>query len=291
LIDPNTNRPFGAAPDKVELIDPVTNRPFGAAPEKVELIDPSTNRPFGASPEKADIIDPIDPNAPKSMVPETGTKAPSQKMATGAQMGKPPTPETIADGTVKMQEHPQYLDVIQKAKTEGYEIKITKNGSAHVEVREIVDPSGNVIRVEKILNLQEDMRFLDLEHELGHIQQQTRFKDGFLPTERFLERPDGSLKKAPDQQGMLTSGQNAITEYHNRLDEFIRLYERGAGPGLLKEHQEGVEFWLKEYWSQGLKGGRSQSRQAWVESYFPDLQLLKKRYNDIIKQLNSGSNP
>jgi hypothetical protein len=288
LIDPSTNRPFNAAPEKVELIDPSTNRPFNAAPEKVDLIDPSTNRPFGAPPEKVDIID---PTAPKPMTPEVSLETPSQKMATGARTGTPPTPATIADGTVKMQEHPQYSDVIQKAKAEGYEIQITKNGTAHVEVREIVDPSGKVIRVEKILNLQEDMRFLDLEHELGHIQQQTRFENGSLPTERLIERPDGSLKKAPDQQGVLTTGQNAITEYHNRLDEFIRLHERGAGPNLLREHQEGVDVWAKEYWNKGMKGGRSPSQKAWLETYFPDMQALKTRYNEIVKQITPGSNP
>jgi hypothetical protein len=78
------------------------------------------------------------------------------------------------------------------------------------------------------------MRYLDLEHELGPIKQLERFGDNIPPTERVREQPDGSLKTAPNQQGILTKWQNTITEYHNHLDEFIRLHERGASPELLK---------------------------------------------------------
>lgn len=134
--------------------------------------------------------------------------------------------------------------------------------------------------------MQENMRYLDLEHELGHIKQLERFGENIPPTVRVMERPDRSLKNAPNQQGVLTNWQNTITEYHNRLDEFVRLYERGASPELLKEHAQGVEYWLQAYRKKGLKEGRSPSQKAWADKYFPDIAQMQVRYFELVKTIN-----
>jgi hypothetical protein len=129
------------------------------------------------------------------------------------------------------------------------------------------------------------MRYLDLEHELGHIKQLERFGENIPPTYRVIERLDGSLRKASNQQGILTTWQNTIIEYHNRLDEFLRLYERCASPELLKEHAQGVEEWFQVYRKKGLKSGRSSSQKAWAEKYFPDIIELQFRYNEALKAI------
>lgn len=205
------------------------------------------------------------------------------KLATGATTGKNPTPETIREGSVRMEQHPQYEETIEQIKVAGFEIRI--GNEACVEVKEVVDLNGNVIRVEKILYVQENMRYLDLEHEFGHIKQLQRFGNSMPPTHRMVERSDGSLKNAPNQQGVLTTWQNTITEYHNRLDEFLRLYDRGASIELLKEHAQGVEQWLQAYRKKGLRDGYSQTQKQWSQKYFPDIVELQSRYFDVIKTI------
>ncbi len=205
------------------------------------------------------------------------------KLATGATTLKYPTPETIREGSVRMEQHPQYEETIKQIKVAGFEIRISNE--ARVEVKEVVDLNENVIRVEKVLYVQENMRYLDLEHEFGHIKQLQRFGNSMSPTHRMVERSDGSLKNAPNQRGVLTTWQDTITEYHNRLDEFLRLYDRGASIELLKEHAEGVEEWLQAYRKKGLKDGYSQTQKQWSQKYFPDITELKSRYFDVVKTI------
>lgn len=200
-----------------------------------------------------------------------------------ATSGKDPTPESIHSGTVRMEQHPQYQEVIRQVKEIGFKIKI--NDEARIEVIEVLDSNGDRIRVDKILYVQENMRYLDLEHEFGHIKQLERFGDKMLLTHRVIERFDGILKNAPSKQGLLTVWQNAIIEYHNRLEEFICLYERGVSYELLKEHQLGVELWRQAYLKKGLKNGRSPTQRAWVLRYFPDISQLQSRYFKIVEIL------
>ena len=204
-------------------------------------------------------------------------------MVTGAATGKDPTPDTIREGSVRIEQHPQYEETIRQVKAAGFEIKVSD--VARVEVKEVLDSNGNVIRVEKTLYVQENMRYLDLEHELGHIKQLERFGDKIPPTQRVIEQPNGTLKTAPNQEGVLTTWQNTITEYHNRLDEFIRLHERDASQELLKEHAAGVEAWYQAYWKKGLKKALSKSQQQWADKYFSDIAALRARYLDLVKTI------
>jgi hypothetical protein len=209
------------------------------------------------------------------------------KMAMGASPGKDPTPETIREGSVRMEQHPQYQETIRQVTEAAFEIKVTDDRNlVCVEVKEVVDSNKadrKVIRVEKTLYVLRNMRYIDLEHEVGHIKQlQERF-GGNMPTERVIER-NGREKKSNQRDGVLTKWQDHIIEYHNRLVEFIRLYERGASREILIEHAQGVSIWSRFYKEQGLDKGGSDS-QLWVDKYFPDLRELVDQYRKLIETI------
>jgi hypothetical protein len=204
------------------------------------------------------------------------------KLATGAKRGLDATPETIREGSVRMEQHPEYANTLTKIKELGFDIENTYS-DPYVEVKEVLNSQKEVVRVLKVVYVQEGMRYLDLEHELGHIRQLTeRFGDKCLPTERVIEYPDGRVKDISDKGGVLTNWQNTVTEYHNRLDEFLHLYERGANIELLSEHGQGIRKWKELYKDIGLKRGKSPSRKSWVEKHFPDLYGLEERYSYVV---------
>jgi Uncharacterized conserved protein len=212
---------------------------------------------------------------------DTRGRSPARRLDTGAKTGEPATPETIRQGTVAMEDHPQYAELMAEVRNKGFEVREIP-GDPHVSVVEVVNEAGEVIRVEKVLFVRRGMRFLDLEHEVGHIRQVTeRFgADKVLPTERVMEYPDGRRKVLTSGEFM-TEWQNPIVEYHNRLVEFIRLAERGADESLLREHARGVAEWRQAYWNKGLKGGRSPSRREWTNTHFGDIGELQTRYNQL----------
>jgi len=192
-----------------------------------------------------------------------------------------------------MEAHPEYQAVIQTAKNAGFEIKYTK-GDPYVEAIEVYDRKGNFIQLEKTLWLQKWMRYIDLEHELDHIEQLLRFGEQGLPTDRFIEYANGRRVKSRNQEGVMAPWQNSILEYHNRLNEFQSLYERGVDVSTLKEHAEGVEKWRQIYSNKGLgghnrgRGGRPNSdqrtRRAWARKHFRDISELVTKYNRVGRQ-------
>lgn len=211
-----------------------------------------------------------------------------KSLITTAKVGHPPTPESIRQGTVWMEFHPDYSAAIQK--TLDAEFEIQKSGFACVDWIEIYDQNHNFLRLEKNVHVLENMRFLDLEHELGHIDQLSRFEPHVPPTEKLVELPDGRRYKYKIRDGILTVAQSTIVEYHNRLVEFIRLYERGVDVALLKEHASGVDFWHRKARKKGLKGERSPSKQAWADKYFGDIEELSKQYETMIQMMNRMAN-
>lgn len=207
-------------------------------------------------------------------------------LATTAKLGKPPTPETIRQGTVRMEEHPDYETAIQKAKDAGFEIRSA--GFASVDRIEFYDKEGNLLRIEKVLNVLQRMRYLDLEHELGHIEQFSRFGDRIPPTDKYVELPNGRRTKAPNQQGVLTVPQSTITEYHNRLVEFLRLYERRVDIEVLKEHAAGVQASYQKYWKKGIKKRFSPKKTAWADKYFGDIADLARQYDEAMQAIKAA---
>jgi hypothetical protein len=176
-----------------------------------------------------------------------------------------------------MEAHPDYATTIAEAEQSGFAVRET-TGSPRVQVTEVVSPDGKLVRVEKVLWVRRAMRFLDLEHEIGHIRQLGRFGDRPPPTNRVVESPGGRQRPASDLKGTLTRWQDTITEYHNRLVEFLRLRSRNASPELLREHARGVAAHRQLYLEKGLKGGRSPSQGEWAERHFPDIPDLVRRY-------------
>ena len=204
-------------------------------------------------------------------------------MKTGAKIGVAPSDYSIRVGTVRMEEHPDYQNLIDKIINQGF--LIISDREAHVSYIEVINTQKEVIRVEKELHIIPDMRYIDLEHEFGHIRQLERF-DGKLYTDRFMEKPNGNLKRFNDNaDDILHSWRNIVTELHNRLQEFLRLDERDANPELLLEHSressEGITKWLKLF----NKHTRKKNRLVWIVQYFPDLIDLRKEYADSIDKL------
>ena len=226
-----------------------------------------------------------DSEIPKSNEEKPNTelsKGDEVNLGTDAKQGLDPTPNTIREGSVRMEQHPNYENTVVELGSLEFELEFTK-GDPYVEVREVLNPEGETIRVEKKVYARKGMRYLDLEHEYGHVRQLTeRFDEQPLPTIRVIEYPDGRVKDISDQGRALTTWQNTITEYHNRLDEFLRLQKRDASPELLKEHAQGVRYWREQYLNKGLKGGRSPSRKSWVQEHFSDIPTLESRYKDAV---------
>lgn len=213
----------------------------------------------------------------------TDTDFENTNLVTTAKVGKPPTSESIRQGTVWMEYHPDYDAAIEKAKDAGFELK--KSGFARVDRIEVYDKDRNLLRIEKFLHVLKKMRYLDLEHELGHIDQFSRFGNKIPPTKKVVELPNGRRKTSDFQEGVLTTAQATVLEYHNRLVEFIRLYERRVEIEVLVEHAGGVDFWRKEDLKKGSKGGRSLSMAAWIKKYFADFYDLSKKYDNLKKLL------
>lgn len=136
-------------------------------------------------------------------------------------------------------------------------------------------PDGTLLRTEKTVVVRPGMRFLDLEHELGHVDQAESFRKP-LATRRVLE--NGRPYRGPDRPGLLTKQLDAIVEYHNRLVEFFRLKERGVAPQILREHADGVRAAREVYWRNGMRQGRAQSAKLFVRDNLPDLPALDARF-------------
>jgi hypothetical protein len=203
-----------------------------------------------------------------------GKRLGAHKLSSGIEDGIDPTPESVRQGTVRMEQHPDFLKVVGELEANGYKIKYAEV-DPHVEIREVLTPDGTLIRLEKVVVVQQGMRFLDLEHELGHVEQIQRFKQP-LVTERVLE--NGRPYRGPDRPGLLTKSLDAITEYHNRLMEYFRLKARGVDPEIIQEHAAGVRAARSAYRKQGIKGGRAQSNTKFIQENLPDLPDLDTRF-------------
>ncbi len=204
-------------------------------------------------------------------------------MKTGAKIGVAPSDYSIRVGTVRMEEHPDYQSLIDLIINQGF--VIIKDREARISYIEVINTQKEVVRVEKELHIIPNMRYIDLEHEFGHIKQLERF-EGKLYTDRFMEKPNGNLKRFNDNADDILHGwRNIVTELHNRLQEFLRLLERDANPELLLEHSsdksEGITKWLKLF----NKHTRKKNRLVWIDQYFPDLIDLRKEYAEKIDKL------
>lgn len=221
------------------------------------------------------------------------------KMRSEGTAGLDPTPETIKDGTVRMENHPHFQSTVEALKSRGVTLA-EGPPPPHVMVRKIIKPDGTFIRNDIEIVYQKGMRYLDLEHEIGHVDQvldKARFPDGPVPIEVKTQHADGTLSDAPSQVGVLRTWQDAIVEYHNRLQEIVRLSERGASTPVLEEHIGNLEKHAREYANRGIKAtvsregvrgpSRSPTQGEWQKQHFPDIETLEAR----VKQISTGLKP
>lgn len=204
------------------------------------------------------------------------------KLESGASPGEDPTPDSIRLGTVRMEDHPDFDRIRAELEEAGYPLDIVRDGDPHVERVEIVDRAGNSRVEQRVVGI-EGMRFLDLEHEVGHVRQLLERFDGDPPfTERMVENPGRPLKKSNDQSNVITNKQNAVIEFHNRLLEYKWLSERGAPRELLDEHADGLNDWHSAYRDaiRAYKGKKSKVGQ-WADEHFPDLRDLIEEYRQL----------
>ncbi|MFC3452685.1 hypothetical protein [Amycolatopsis speibonae] len=207
-----------------------------------------------------------------------------RKVGTGAKTGIDPTPESIAHGTVRMEEHSGFVAETARVEAMGFTI-VAVESDPSVAIRRIVGLAGETIRTDLEFRLRPGMRYLDLEHELGHINQlfdTNRFPAGPPPSEIVTptrNSPKG-YKRAFNQSGVLTINQNAVLEYHNRLQELLWLSERGVPPDVMREHLAGAEDWFDRY-RKATSGRQGNRTVGWQRRHFGDLQELEQQVRSI----------
>jgi predicted ABC-type ATPase len=192
----------------------------------------------------------------------------------GAERGVDPTPRSIEQGTVRMEEHPSFPHVVEELSDLGYSLVHTE-GDPHVVVRHVMDRAGNILEIQHEVHVQRGMRFLDLEHELAHVHQMTeRFPEGPPPT-----HIDGKPKIVPPK---MKGWQDAVLEYHVRLEEYIRLAERAVDPEILAKHAESVDEWRAAY-RKHVDTGRpfEEAERGWARSHFPEIPQLERTVHDL----------
>jgi hypothetical protein len=198
---------------------------------------------------------------------------PAPKMRTGAEAGLPATPDSIRTGEVAMEQHPDYPALVEHLAQRGYPL-VVQTEAPHVFFKRVCDKQGTLVREDKYVAVVAGMRFLDLEHEAGHVEQLEDRFGGNLPICRFVQlRPDREVevKNAPD---VLKDWQDDVTEYHNRLVEYQRLASRGAGPELLAKHLAGLRGASASYRESIKQRNTHKVRTTWIHTYFPDLPAL-----------------
>lgn len=204
----------------------------------------------------------------------------------GAHKGEKPSGGSIMSGTVQMEYHPEYEKFMDLASSEGFQISYVRS-TPYVALEKYRWKDQRLEIVRK-LAVVPSMRFLDLEHELDHVDQLlTRFigQGLFIFTAQFKEGRSGKPYLDDQSPDTLTKWQCTVTEYHARLKEFIRLSQRNVSLTLILEAAQSVEWWAMEYWKRGLKKGYSESRINWVQQHFYDLIDLERSYQTKIQEL------
>ena len=205
---------------------------------------------------------------------------PLPKMRTGAETGLPPTPDSIRTGEVTMEQHPAYSALVQQLAERGYPLVVQEKGPPHVVFKRICDKQGNILREDKYVAVVAGMRFLDLEHEAGHVEQLEGNLGGNLPTGKFVLLPSGREVPVDNAPDVLQGWQDSVTEYHVRLLEYQRLTDRGASSELLSQHRAGIEEARRNYNGELFKRGPDKKKTAWAKQYFPELNDLMQQYSN-----------
>ncbi|GLY01594.1 hypothetical protein [Actinoplanes sp. NBRC 101535] len=253
----------------VRGVDPATRN--GPAGERMHGDVPAGERVPGDGPSHGSAPDPASTESPLLA-------------SNGAGTGLPPTPETIRQGTVRMEDHPDYPRAVETLAEQGFSVLPSQEGHPHTVIRHVVDPKTHeVLRVEREVRVVEGMRYLDLEHEMAHVRASVeRFGPGeHPPSEIYRDRPGNTPKEMTKVRGRLTTEQNTIGEYQVRLEEYLRLSERGVDPDVLAEHVAGVDKHRGDYHEVMNDAWDKKNSKEWAREHYPDIRDLEARYDEL----------
>jgi hypothetical protein len=205
----------------------------------------------------------------------------------GSEVGEAPTPESIRQGTVRMELHPEFPEVVRFLDEHGFRLVEDPAGPRAVQ-RHVYSADGKtLLRVEREVRHLDGMRFLDLEHEIDHVRQLTDRFHGELGTEAVRERANGTQVEMRNAPRILSAKYDTVVEYHVRLQEAIRLIERGVDPGLVREHLAGVDE-RRALMTQKV-GHKDSTAQAWRREHFGDIPSLERRLGELRTEFESGA--
>lgn len=224
-----------------------------------------------------------DPTPPHPDADGVGGEGDSRLNGAGAEQGLDPTPETIRTGLVRMEDHPDYPTTVVRLEELGYTVReVAPGGDPRVSIVHLHDgPRGPVIGIDRAVNVIPQMRWLDLEHEIGHVEQMidpSRFPDGPPATDHGYVDQHGNVRVIKNQFPELTVRQNDIIEYHVRLEEWIRLHERGVPAEVLDQHRGGLLEQREKY----LKRVKHDlGLRSWRDEHFSDVSDLEAKAREL----------
>lgn len=175
--------------------------------------------------------------------------------------------------------HPSYKKVCQHIRKLGYEVIHVPTASKEDNRVEIIKRKDGTVL--KRLCLKENARWIDFEHEVGHIKQTLRLKDKIYPT--VIEKGGSG--------DILTQAMDTFLELHNRLHEFNRLFYRRAPFNILQEHAIMLSTYLQDYnklikegWNAQKYGGSEESQPFGKRNKAANA-LYKKHFTDLKNEL------
>ncbi|WP_294308481.1 peptidoglycan-binding domain-containing protein [uncultured Chryseobacterium sp.] len=145
----------------------------------------------------------------------------------GPKPGLAATEQTVASGTVQMELHPNFDNLLTEIEELGYKVTIIEQDfdnikiDPHVKIVEVTNKKGEFLHFEKEITLLKGMDYETLLHEYGHIKQIIKLEnEGIkLATEKGFYRDNGEFRMTYDGNARIWSA----IEYHNRLMDLKRL--------------------------------------------------------------------
>ena len=93
----------------------------------------------------------------------------------------------------------------------------------------------------------------------------------------FTDWPNGEFREIKNRFPVLKTGQLIVAEYHVRLEEYLRLHNRGVPAEVLSDHLDRLLDERTQY-VRRLKSERSLS--AWRDAHFSDIAELVAKLRD-----------
>jgi len=221
---------------------------------------------------------PHDPTGVRPHAAEHHGDEPVMRSA-GAEVGEQATPESIRQGTVRMELHPDFPDVVAYLGEHGFRLVEDPAGPRAV-IRHLYSADGKTfLGEEREVRHLDGMRYLDLEHELDHVRQLIDRFHGDLGTEAYRVRENGTRVEMQGARRILSAKYDTVVEYHVRLGEAIRLIRNDVDPALIREHLAGVDE-RRALMNQKIHQ-RDSKAQDWRREHFSDIPALERKLGEL----------